>query len=58
MTLATVTIVLMVVASRTPRRIRKANAQTPIDDSPTDRSVSPSPRAGTTAPTVEPISTQ
>ena len=45
MTLATVTILLMVAASLTPCRIRKANAQMPAVDSSTASAVSPSPRA-------------
>jgi hypothetical protein len=58
MILATVTTLLIVVASRTPRRIRKAKAQIPIVDRATARKVSPSPRLGTRAPTVDMISTQ
>ena len=58
MTLATVTILLIVVASLTPRRMRKAKAQMPTVDSTTARNVSPSPSAGTRPPTVDMISTQ
>jgi hypothetical protein len=53
-----VTILLIVVASLTPRRIRKANAQTPAVDSTSASNVSPSPSAGTMPPTVDMMSTQ
>jgi hypothetical protein len=58
MTLATVTTLLMLAASLTPRMIRKANAQMPTVDSSTASAVSPSPRAGTMPPSVDVISTQ
>ena len=58
MTLATVTILLIVVASLTPRRIRTANAQMPTVESATASKVSPSPSAGAMAPSVDMISTQ
>ena len=58
MILATVTILLIVAASLTPRRMSTAKAQMPRVDSATARNVSPSPSEGTSAPTVDMISTQ
>jgi hypothetical protein len=49
---------LIVAASLTPRRIRKKNAHSPAEDRMIARAVSPSPRAGAIAPTVDMISTQ
>ena len=57
--LATVTIVLMKVASLTPRRIMKWNAQTPTSDTMIEIALVPSPKIwGKNRPSVEPMSTQ
>ncbi len=56
--LATVTIRLMAVASRTPRRIIQKNAHSPAEDRTTASAVSPSPSSGQTEPTVDMMSTQ
>ena len=48
----------MTAASLTPRKTRKTNSHTPIDDTITAATVSPAPNAGTTALMVAVISTQ
>jgi hypothetical protein len=48
----------MTAASLTPRKTRKTNSHTPIDDTITAATVSPAPNAGTTALMVAAISTQ
>ena len=57
--LAMVTTVLMKVASLTPRRIMKWNAQTPMSDTMIEVALVPSPKiSGKNRPSVELISTQ
>ena len=57
--MATVTILLMKVASLTPRRIMKWNAQTPISDTMIEVGLVPSPKiSGKNRPSVEAMSTQ
>ena len=59
MILATVTILLIVAASLTPRRMRKAKTQMPTVDSATARQrVALAERRGRARPTVDMISTQ
>jgi len=55
---ATVTTRLIAAASFTPRRMNRKNAHRPMLESAIASNVSPSPRAGQTAPTVDMISTQ
>ncbi len=57
--LATVTTLLMKVASLTPRRIKKWNAQTPTSDTMIETALVPSPKiSGKNWPSVAPIKTQ
>ena len=57
-TFATVTTVLMKAASLIPRRIVKWNSQSAIDETTTAGTVSPLPKTGKNAPSVDLISTQ
>ena len=53
-----VTILLIAAASLVPRSTRKWKAQMPTDDTATAATVLPSPKIGTTPPSVDLISTQ
>ena len=57
-TFATVTILLMAAACCTPRNTVKWKIQMPIDETTTAASVSPLPKIGKNAPSVDLISTQ
>ena len=57
-TFATLTMRLTAAASRAPRRTSRKKTQRATDETATATGVSPSPSAGTTAPTVDMMSTQ